>query len=432
MKGFLMQVELWPIDRPKPYGKNPRKLTDKAIGKVAASIKQFGFQQPIVCDAKDEIIVGHTRLQGAQKLGLKQVPVVVADNLTPAQVKAYRIADNRVAQETSWLDDVLADELLELKGLDFDLGETGFDLPELDRLMRDNDELERAEETPPVPETPVSVLGDLWLLGSHRILCGDSTVATDVERVLGGVRPHLMVSDPPYGVVYDANWRNEAERANGRSVGARATGKVLNDDKADWRETWALFPGDVAYIWHAGVHAGSVQQSLEVCGFAIRSQIIWAKNNIAIGRGDYHWQHEPAFYAVRTKTKGHWNGDRKQSTLWKIDKPQKSETGHSTQKPVECMLRPIQNNSSPGQAVYEPFAGSFTTGVACELSGRICLAVELSPAYVDVGVLRWQGLTGKEATLESTGETFAMVKEKRLSANVLQKSPNDARKRDRS
>ena len=181
-----MQVELWPIDRPKPYGKNPRKLTDKAISKVAASIKQFGFQQPIVCDARDEIVVGHTRLQGAQKLGLKQVPVVVAVDLTPAQVKAYRIADNRVAQETSWLDDVLADELLELKELDFDLGETGFDMPELDRLMRDNEELERAEETPPIPETPVSVLGDLWCLGPHRLLCGDSTVATDVERVLGG------------------------------------------------------------------------------------------------------------------------------------------------------------------------------------------------------------------------------------------------------
>lgn len=404
-----MQVELWPIDKPKPYDKNPRKLTDKAIGKVAASIKQFGFQQPIVVDANGVVIVGHTRLQGAQKLGLKQVPVVVADNLTPAQVKAYRIADNRVAQETSWLDDVLSDELMELKELDFDLGETGFDLPELNRLMQDSEELERAEETPPVPETPVSALGDLWVLGSHRLLCGDSTIATDVERVLGGVRPHLMVTDPPYGVVYDANWRNEAERANGRPVGARATGKVLNDDKADWRETWGLFPGDVAYIWHAGVHAGTVQDSLIAAGFAIRSQIVWAKNNIAIGRGDYHWQHEPCWYAVRSKAKGHWNGDRKQSTLWKIDKPQKSETGHSTQKPVECMLRPIQNNSSPGQAVYEPFSGSGTTIMAAELTGRACYAVELSPNYVDCAVTRWQKFTGKSAILDGDGREFDVV-----------------------
>lgn len=191
-----------------------------------------------------------------------------------------------------------------------------------------------------------------------RIICGDSTKAEDVEKVLNGVKPHLMVTDPPYGVVYDAEWRNKALRADGSPVGASATGKVLNDDKADWTESWVLFPGEVAYIWHAGRHASEVQRSLEAAGFAMRCQIIWAKNNIAIGRGDYHWQHEPCWYAVREKGKGHWCGARDQSTLWKIDKPQKSETGHSTQKPIECMRRPIVNNSSPGQAVYEPFSGS--------------------------------------------------------------------------
>lgn len=405
-----MQIELWPIDRPKPYEKNPRKITDKAIEKLAASIKQFGFKQPIVCDSNDVIIVGHTRLQGAKKAGLKEVPVVVATDLTPAQVKAYRLADNRVAQETSWLDDLLADELKELDELGFDLSDTGFNIPELNRLLLDSEEVERAEETPAVPVNPVTVLGDLWVLGSHRIICGDSTDADVVARVLNGVKPHLMVTDPPYGVVYDANWRNEAERASGRHGADRATGKVLNDDKADWSEAWALFPGDIAYVWHAGLHAGTVADSLRACDFELRSQIVWAKSNFAIGRGDYHWHHEPCWYAVRKGRKGNWCSDRKQTTLWQIDKPQKSETGHSTQKPVECMRRPIVNNSSEGQAIYEPFSGSGTTIAAAEITKRHCYAIELNPAYVDVAVERWQNFTNQEAIHEETGRTFNEMK----------------------
>lgn len=206
------------------------------------------------------------------------------------------------------------------------------------------------DQVPEVPQQPVSRPGDLWLLGRHRLLCGDSTIAADVATVLNGVTPHLLVSDPPYGVNYDPSWR---ERFAG---GDLATGKVLNDDRADWREAWALFPGDVAYVWHGALHAGIVAESLEVGGFAIRSQIIWDKTRLVIGRGDYHWQHEPAWYAVRKGRKGHWAGDRKQTTVWSIPH-RKSETGHGTQKPVECMRRPIENNSSPGQAVYEPFCG---------------------------------------------------------------------------
>jgi DNA modification methylase len=183
----------------------------------------------------------------------------------------------------------------------------------------------------------------------------------------------------------------------------------LNDDKADWREAWALFPGDVAYVWHAGLFAGVVADSLVACDFKLRSQIIWAKSNFAIGRGDYHWHHEPCWYAVREGKTGHYGGDRKQTTLWQIAKPQKSETGHSTQKPVECMKKPIENNSSPGQAVYEPFSGSGTTIIAAEQTGRCCYAIELNPAYVDVAVKRWQEFTGQQATLEATGETFETV-----------------------
>ena len=209
-----------------------------------------------------------------------------------------------------------------------------------------------------------------------------------------------MVTDPPYGVEYDADWRNKAFRSDGSVIGDRAVGKVENDDKADWREAWALFPGEVAYVWHAGSMAHIVAESLLACDFNIRAQIIWSKSQFVIGRGDYHPHHEPCWYAVKKTGKGHWNGDRKQSTIWNIDKPKKSETGHSTQKPVECMRRPIVNNSSPGQAVYEPFCGSGTTLIACEMEGRACHAIELNPAYIDVIVKRWEDFTGEKAELE--------------------------------
>ncbi len=409
-----MQIELWDISRPQPYDGNPRKLPEKAIKKVAASLKEFGFRSPIVVDEQDVILAGHTRLQAAKHLGLRQVPVHVATGLTAAQAKAYRIADNRVAQETDWLDDALKIELGALSDLGFDLDLTGFDVPELNRLLHSAEDVERAEETPAVPVNAVTVLGDVWILGNHRIICGDSTDASVVEKVLNGVKPHLMVTDPPYGVEYDPDWRNHAYRSDGTPLGASAKGMVRNDDKADWTEAWVLFPGEVAYIWHADRHASEVQKSIEAAGFSVRCQIVWAKNNIAIGRGDYHWQHEPCWYAVRTKGKGHWQGDRSQSTLWKIDKPQKSETGHGTQKPIECMKRPIENNSSMGQAVYEPFSGSGTTIMAGELTGRHVHAIELNPAYVDVAVMRWQEFTGQQAVHEETGKTFEELKDARF------------------
>jgi DNA modification methylase len=226
--------------------------------------------------------------------------------------------------------------------------------------------------------------------------------------VLDGVKPHLLVSDPPYGVNYDPAWRERL----GVPADGLATGTVLNDDRCDWREAWALFPGDVIYIWHAALNSAHFVIGLEAAGFVIRSQIIWDKTRLVIGRGDYHWQHEPAWYAVRKGRKGHWSGDRKQTTVWAIPH-RKSETGHSTQKPVECMRRPIENNSSPGQAVYEPFCGSGTTILAAEMTGRACHAIELNPAYVDVAVLRWQAFTGDEARLEGDGRTFAEVQAER-------------------
>ena len=273
-------------------------------------------------------------------------------------------------------------------------------------------QVEGEDDVPELPVTPVSVPGDMWHLGVHRLICGDSTAADVVGRLLGDVRPLLMVTDPPYGVEYDPSWRNQAGAAK-----TKRTGKVLNDDRADWREAWALFPGDVAYVWHGALHAATVAESLVSAGFAIRSQIIWAKDRLVLSRGDYHWQHEPCWYAVRAKGKGHWAGDRKQTTLWQIaNRDQDADTVHGTQKPVECMRRPILNNSSPGQAVYEPFMGSGTTLIAAETTGRVCFGVELNPAYVDVAIERWQSFTGQEAVLTGTGETFTALKAKRLAA----------------
>ena len=219
---------------------------------------------------------------------------------------------------------------------------------------------------------------------------------------LAGAVPHLMVTDPPYGVSYDPSWRNEA----GVSSTSR-TGKVANDDRADWREAWALFPGEVAYVWHAAIHARTVAESLEACGFVVRSQIIWSKSRFVLGRGDYHWQHEPCWYAVRKGGTGHWQGARDQATIWPIASGEDDgATGHGTQKPVACMRRPIEHNSEDGDSVYEPFSGSGTTLIAAERTGRRCFALELDPRYVDVAVTRWQSLTGEVAVLDGDGRSF--------------------------
>jgi DNA modification methylase len=418
-------VNEWPADKVErrkvsdltPYARNARTHSDEQVAQIAASIREWGWTVPILVDERGEIIAGHGRVLAAQRLGLVDVPCMVAEGWTEAQRRAYVLADNKLTLNGGWNDELLKVELEELQGFDFDLGLTGFGEDELAKLLVEKTEgLTDPDDIPEPPAEPVTVLGDIWLLGRHRIICGDSTSADTVAALLGDVKPHLMVTDPPYGVEYDADWRNNAKRADGTSIGASAVGKVENDGNADWSEAWALFPGDVAYVWHAGLFAGVVADSLASCGFQLRSQIIWAKSNFAIGRGDYHWHHEPCWYAVKKNAKGHYGGDRKQTTLWKIDKPMKSETGHSTQKPVECMKRPIENNSSPGQAVYEPFSGSGTAIIAGEMTGRHIYAIELNPAYVDVAVKRWQDFTGEQATLEGDGRSFAELEAERCKA----------------
>jgi DNA modification methylase len=417
-----LRVESIPIDRVLPYAANARTHPDEQVAQIAASIAEFGFNVPVLVDDAGVLIAGHGRVLAAKRLGLDAVPAIRLGHLSEAQARAYRLADNQIALNSGWDEALLAEELRALRAEDVDLGVLGFDQATLDRLLAETglsmDEAaaaEAADEPAPAPPAePLTRPGDLWLLGRHRLLCGDATSAADVGRLLDGARPHLMASDPPYGVDYDPSWRNDA----GVSATLR-TGRVANDHRADWREAWALFPGDVAYVWHAGVHARTVIESLEAAGFAIRSQIVWAKPRLVLGRGDYHWQHEPCFYAVRKGATGHWQGARDQTTLWQIamvGSEDDAETVHGTQKPLECMRRPIVNNSAPSEAVYDPFLGSGTTLIAAELTRRICFGIDIDPRYCDVTIERWQRLTGSAAILDGDGRCFADLKDQRVAA----------------
>lgn len=401
-----------------PAGYNPRKMSPAAMAGLKASLEKFGELGGIVFNRRlGRLAGGHQRVKALVAIGETHADVRVVD-LDEADEKALNLTLNNHAIGGEWAGAELAALLEESQAA---MGDLFTDL-KLDALW------DFAEKQPPpggggdpddVPEVEAVAVtrpGEIWVLGAHRIICGDSTDAATVARLLGDVKPHLMVTDPPYGVEYDADWRNHAKRADGTVIGASALGKVRNDGQADWRAAWALFPGDVAYVWHSGTRASEVEASLSACDFEVRAQIIWGKHQLVISRGHYHPQHEPCWYAVRKGGTGHWQGDRTQSTLWAIDKPRKSETGHSTQKPIECMRRPIENNSARGDAVYEPFSGSGTTIVAGEVTGRRVFAVELHPPYVDVAVRRWQTLTGKAATLEGDGRTFAAIESERRGA----------------
>ncbi len=411
----MIQIERVAIAALIPYVRNSRTHSDVQVAQIAASIREFGFTNPVLLDEANGIIAGHGRVLAARKLGMQDVPAIRLAHLTEAQKRAYVIADNKLALNAGWDEELLRLELKDLQDLNFDVALTGFSTEELDALMAPpgTEGLTDPDAVPEAPEHPVSVPGDVWLLGRHRLACGDCTDALVVEKALGGVKPHLMVTDPPYGVEYDPAWRAKAGVNNSKGK----LGKVLNDDRADWREAWALFPGDVFYVWSApGPLQCVVHDSLIAADMDVRQQIVWAKDRFALGRGHYHYQHEVCWYGVRKNKTAHYNGDRSQSTVWNIKARDDEGHGHGTQKPVECMRRPIENNSSPGQAVYEPFSGSGTTIIAAEMTGRACHAIELNAAYVDVAIKRWQEFTGQAATLEGDGRSFTDVATERCKA----------------
>jgi DNA modification methylase len=394
-----------------PYANNSRLHSEADLDKIGAAILNWGWTMPVLADEEGVLLAGHARVGAAAKLGLKSIPVIVARGWSEEEKRAYRLADNQLAARASWDPEQLSKELRELEFAGFDLDLIGFEPGQLETILATlgSSGLTDPDSIPEIPDQPITRPGDIWLLGDHRVGCGDSTSGADVAQVLAGSEPHLMVADPPYGVSYEPSWRARRNLSTGRL----AQGKVLNDDRADWREAYALFPGDVAYVWHGALRGDVVAADLAACGLQLRAQIIWAKQHFTLSRGDYHWKHETCWYAVREGKASHWRGDRTQTTVWEIannnpfgNQQREQSWGHGTQKPVECMRRPIANNSRPGQAIYDPFLGSGTSLIAAEMTGRVCFGLELNPVYVDVVVKRWQGFTGRAARHQASGQSF--------------------------
>jgi DNA modification methylase len=386
------------------YTANSRTHSDEQIAKIVRSINEFGFTNPLLIDENNGIIAGHGRLAAAESMGLSELPCIVLEGLTEPQKAALVIADNKIAVDAGWDQEMLVNQFEYLKGFDYDLTLTGFDLEELCEIFPDETpEVFCGEDDLPTVAETRSKTGDVWLLGDHRLLCGDSTVATDVERLLNGQHPNTMVTDPPYGVKLDMSWRNEARGGkNNENV-------VQNDDRADWYDTYVLFPGNIAYVWHASAFTDVVMANLRDAGFEVKQQIIWNKSRLVLGRSNYHWQHEPCWYAVKKGAKSNWKGDRKQTTVWDCAAPNASSSGskddktdHPTQKPVELFEKSIVHHTNPGEYVYDPFAGSGTLMIACEKTNRRALMMELDCKYADIIIQRYENYSGKQAVREAT------------------------------
>jgi len=406
------QIERRPVAALVPYARNSRVHTPESVDKLAAGMREWGWTTPILVDEDDGIIAGHGRVMAAQKLKLVEVPVIVARGWSDEKKRAYVIWDNRSAELSSFDDAMLRLELTELKGIGFDLSLTGFSSPDLTKLFATYDGPADPDEDAPDVSVAVSQPGDLWRLGEHWLICGDATDPATVERVLGGAKPHIMTTDQPYGTNYRAARRGSEFLNDGTN---RSRADVRNDDRADWREAWALFGGDVAYVWHSPLEAATVQAGLEANAFEIRSQIIWRKVQAVVGppKGHYRWQHEACFYAVRKGRNGHWQGSHKQNSVWEADRPKRNDTGHATQKPVELFTKALENNSEPGEHCYDPFVGSGTSVIAAQMTKRICHAVEIDPEHVDRAALRFAAFTGTAPILAETGETWEQVKARR-------------------
>jgi len=430
-----MQIKIWSIDRFVFYVRNPRK-NDAAVDNMCASIREFGFKCPILALSNGEVIDGHLRLKAARRLNITDVPVILCDEWTPSQVKAFRIMVNRSATWADWDDELLKLELLDIKASDVDLALTGFDPQELDDLLLPDSPEEEA--APPIPAYPISSAGDLWQCGPHRVLCGDATDAETVARLLGEQKPLLLITDPPYGIELDSEWRDRAG-LNGcgpaepsylkkrRSKGHKVT-SISGDTRADWSEAFALVPSlEVGYVWHASKFTREVLDGLLRIGFLHHQQIIWDKGRTVLTRTHYWFQHEPCWY-VRKKNAPWFGKPGENSTIWNSPSPkfimggsEEEKYDHPTQKPVELMRRPILNHTKPGELVYDPFLGSGTTLAAAEVTGRVCYGLELDPKFTDVVVGRWQKLSGRKATLEGDGRMFEAVAAERL-ADRLRKA----------
>jgi DNA modification methylase len=428
------RIELWAIDKLVFYARNPRK-NDGAVDRMCSSLREFGFKVPVLARSDGEVVDGHLRLKAARKLGITDVPVILCDEWTPAQVKAFRLLVNRSVTWADWDEDLLAQELLEIQKTDFDLSLTGFDVQQIDDLLAScSMGAGHEDHVPDVPEVPVSRLGDLWLCGRHRVLCGDATSSEAVAHVLGDRKPFVMVTDPPYGIELDSEWRDraglnargpaEASYMKHRTEGHTHT-TISSDTRADWSEAFALVPSlEVAYVWHASKFTREVLDGLLRIGFLHHQQIIWNKGRTVLTRTHYWFQHEPCWY-VRKKNAPWFGKAGENSTIWDSPSPKfimggsdEEKFDHPTQKPVELMRRPILNHTKRGELIYEPFLGSGTTLAAAELTGRVCYGIELDPKYVDVMVKRWQTLSGKKVELDGDGRSFEEIARERVPQTI--------------
>lgn len=398
-------IELWPLEKLIPFARNPRTHSDAQVAQIAASITEFGFNSPVLVDAQAGIIAGHGRLLAARKLRLAQVPVIVLDHLSEAQKRAYLIADNQLALNAGWDEDLLRAELAALQEIDFPVALIGFEDEELASLLRAEDTVQGLTDEdaiPDPPQTPVSVLGDLWILDSHRLLVGDSTNPEDVSRLMAGNAADLVFTDLPYNVDYEGYTEKHLKIAGDR---------MTDEDFRRFLEAAfrscriAAKPGASLYVCHSSSSQREFQNALELAGFEVRCQIIWAKNTFAWGHGRYKFQHEPIFYAHVVGQRDPWYGDKAQSTLWQESKPAANRL-HPTMKPVELVERALVNSSKSGDTVVDLFAGSGSTLIGCERRGRNAHLLEIELAYADCIVQRYQNFTGKQAIYESDGRTF--------------------------
>ncbi len=439
-----LEIETVPVDRLIPYARNARTHDEPQVAQIAGSIAEFGFVNPILIGADDVIIAGHGRLMAALKLGLADVPVIRLGDLSETQRKALIIADNKIAENAGWDEELLQLELADLKAEDFDLNLTGFDLSEIDALLKSVDTEPDGEpidddQVPDAPAQPASQLSDLWVLGGHRLLCGDSTSATDVKRLMNGERAILFATDPPYLVDYDGtnhpqNSARKAKVAKGDSSGTNgnkdwsATYGVTWDDSSQGPDLYrgfikaaiaeAIEPNAAWYCWHASRRQAMLEEVWTEAGAFQHQQIIWNKEKGVLTRSRYLWKHEPCLMGwIKGNMPPKADGAEFLSSVWDIHGLSGEERpDHPTPKPLDCFAIPMRQHVEPGGLCYEPFSGSGSQIMAGETVGRRVYAMEISPTYVDVAVERWQNATGKAAVLDGDDRTFEEIKSERLAA----------------
>jgi DNA modification methylase len=410
---LVQNIELWAIERLIPFARNPRTHSEAQVAQIAASIAEFGFNNPILVDTKAGIIAGHGRLLAARKLRLKEVPVIILDHLSDAQKRAYIIADNQLALQAGWDEELLRLELGALRDEDFDLGVIGFDDEELARLLAIQDAAEGLTDedaVPELPETPTSAAGDLWILGNHKLLVGDSTKQADVTTLMSGEAADLIFTDPPYNVDYEG-YTEDRLKIKGDRMSDGDFKRFLEIAFRACRT--AVKSGASLYVCHSSSWQREFQNALEAAGFAVRCQIIWAKNTFAWGFGRYKFRHEPIFYCHVEGQKDPWYGDKSQSTLWEEKKPSANRL-HPTMKPVELIERALVNSSKTGDIVADLFGGAGSTLIGCERCGRKARLMEIDPKYADCIVRRWQEYTGKQAILDGDNRTFEQITAERV------------------